>query len=253
MSVKFPEDITLLASTHGTIVVENSQVKTFVVPEGMTINRFMMARPGICNVTTEDQIDSVIGTLRSKPQETQRIVKSSTSVVIKAVMMDIKNDEPNKALLQQYVRSGTTLLQAQTFRPGDTILDKEFSRSKEEGMSNAFDFKMNIVNMPGVPDLLDLAYSRSPGVAARTRLKAGSVSATLSGVIGLLQSMNVRTVTLYDFTCSSFMSDDTMTDRDERTLRRDIQQKGLGRKRSGRQSKKTKTRRAKKRNVQWSY
>lgn len=237
---KLPETLVLLATVHGGLDVENGKVKTFVVPEGITITRIMSARPGVCNVTMEKQIDALVGTLSTNPEETGKTIKTTQVEVLKDIDQRLKGDAANNGMLQQFVRSRIGNPTKQVFRSGDTMLDKFLVRDAGESMYKAFDYKLNIINMPGIPDLFDLMYYETSGPAVKTRSKYYGVNVYLSMLVDRVKSQGVSNLIFYDMTCSSFMSDAPMTERQERELRRDIIQRGVGKK-----TKSHKTRRSK--------
>lgn len=256
MELRLPKELILLATVHGGIFVEDRNVNTFVVPEGMKITRIMATRPGVCNVTTEEQIDNVVTDMKESgvaPKDIQTAlsnIKSAQTEVVKSVMGQLKADDPNKALFQQFIQSRIATPTVKVFNAGDTMLNKFLARSAEEGREQAFDYKLNALNMPGKPDLFDLIPFGSAGPAARTRSKTPhGRELFLSNVVGVLRQQGVEHLILYDFTCSSFMGDE-MDPRTEREVRRFILQNGWGKTR--RRKHKTKTRKAKKRRALWS-
>lgn len=249
--MKLPSELVLLATVHGGLPIENGQVKTFVVPEGMTITRIMATRPGICNVTSETQVDTVVTTMNINPQETVKTIKTTQVEVLKNISQQLKGDEPNKELFQQFVRSRIGNPTVKTFRPGDTMLDKFLLRHKEETLDKAFDFKLNAINIPGIPDLFDFMYFGMSGPAARTRSKFSGMNVDFSMMLDFLKAQGVTNLIFYDLTCSSFMSDVPMTERQERELRKTIVQNGWGKTR--RRKNKTKSRKSKKRKTQWTH
>lgn len=251
MALKLPSELVVLATVHGGLTVENGQVKTFVVPEGFTITRVMATRPGICNVTSEEQIDTVVTTMGFSPQETVKTIKTTQAEVLKNINQQLKGDDPNNALFQQFVRSRIGNPTIKVFRHGDTMLDKYLVRDASENMYTAFDYKLNVVNVPGIPDLFDLMYHGTAGPAVKTRSKYHGVNVYLSMIVDGLKSHGVTNLLFYDLTCSTFMSETPMTERQERELRRYIVQNGWGKTR--RRKNKTKSRKAKKRKVQWNH
>jgi hypothetical protein len=219
----------------------------------MKITRIMATRPGICNVTNEEQINQVVVDMKqfgSNPEEIGQVVqtiKSSQPEVIKNILGQLKSGDPNKDLLQQFLRSRIATPVTKVFNSGNVMLDKYLARDETEGDEEAFDFKLNVLNMPGVPDLFDIMNFRTAGPAARTRSKPYDRSTMFSVVVEVLKGKGVKHIVFYDLTCSSFMSDDPIIEREERILRREILQKGLARKTTRRRKTKTKSRRGKKR------
>ncbi len=251
MALKLPSELVLLATVHGGLNIDNGQVKTFVVPEGITITRIVATRPGVCNVTSEEQIDTVVSTMAMNPQETVQTIKTTQAEVLKSINQQLKGDDPNKELFHQFVRSRIGNPTVKVFGPGDTMLDKYLVRDASENMYRTFDYKLNIINVPGIPDLFDIMYYATAGPAVKTRSKHTEMSVYFSMLVDRLKSQGVTKLIFYDVTCSSFISDTPITERQERELRRYIVQKGWGKTR--RRNRKTKTRKAKKRTVSWSH
>jgi hypothetical protein len=247
---KLPEELVLLATVHGGVPVENGDVKTFVVPQGVTVSRIMATRPGICNVTSEHQIDRVVQTMGSTPEKTFESLKIGQAEVLKSIAHKLKGNDPQKQFLQQYIRSRIGNPMVKVFNSGDVMMDKMFDRAPHEGLGKAFDFKLNVISMPGIPDLFDLIYFGKSGPAVKTRSKYSGSSVDLSMIVEALPSFGVKHLILLDLTCSSFTSNVPMTERQERDLRKSVLQRGLG---TRRRNKKTKTRKAKKQKAQWRH
>lgn len=248
-----PPELVLLATVHGGLMVDdNKQIQTFRIPDGIKVTRVMATRPGICNVTSEDQINEVIKDMTSAGLNTEEIgrtvqsIQASQPEVVKTIMGQLKGDDPNRELLQQFLRSRIATPTTKVFNPGSIMLDKYLTRDIYEGHGQAFDYKLNAMNIPGVPDLFDVVTYRTAGPATQIKSKQYKREIDLSVLVNILRDRGVQHLILYDLTCSTFMPDVPMTDREERALRRDIIQKGLGKK-TRRLKRKTKTRRGKKR------
>ena len=254
---KLPETLVLFATVHGSIPVESGQERLFAVPQGMRITRVMATRPGVCNVTQEDQITQIVKDMNATfknitPAEINAIIsniKPVTSDVVKQVESQVKSETPNTPLFQQFLRSHIKTPVVKTFVSGQPIINKFLARSADEGIESAYDYKLNMINVPGNPDLFDYAiFGRTgPSTALRKYAYAGR-EADLSTMVESLHAQGVNHLVLFDFTCSSF--DGVVTDREERALRRNMVQRGVGKTR--RRKHKTKTRKAKKRRALWS-
>lgn len=253
MSLKLPTELVLLATVHGGVPIENGNVKTFQVPQGFTITRIMLTRPGICNVTSEYQVDEVVKTMNISPQKTVETLKTTQAEVLKSITQQLKGENENNELFKQYIRSRITTPTRKVFKSGDTMINKIFIRDASESINKAFDFKLNAINVQGIPDIFDFIYFGTSGPAVKTRSKFHGLQIDLSTLIESLMSYGVTSLILYDLTCSSFMSNTPMTERQEREVRRYIVQQGWGKKRTRRLKKKTKTRRARNRILQWTH
>jgi hypothetical protein len=261
MEAKLPAELVVLATAHGAIPIESGQVPTFTVPDDIKITRVLATRPGVCNITTEDQINQVVKDMRadgSPPEEIQgaiQTLRSTQGKVIKSILAQLKTEDSNMtALYQQFLRSRIATPTVQVFHAGDTLVAKRLERNKGEGESAAFDYKLNALNMPGTPDLFDLLLLEASGPATQTRSRDSGVSVEFNILVDILKSRGVKHLVFYDLTCSSFLSESPMTEREERMLRKTILQKGWGKMRTRRQPKKTKPRRTRKRTLsKWSH
>lgn len=257
--VELPKELVLLATVHGGIFIEDNTVDTFVVPEGMKITRIMATRPGICNITSPEQINIIVNEMNESGVDQTDIkkavlqIKNTQSEVVKNVVGQLKSDDRNRALFEEFIRSRIATPTVKVFNAGDRMLNKMLGRNETEGRNSAFDYKMLALNMPGKPDLFDVLVYGTPGPGARTRSKTSyGREVFLSRVIEDLKARGVEHVIFYDLTCSSFMGD-SMDDRTQRDVRRTILQQGWGKRKTRRPKNKTKTRRNKKRTTQWSY
>lgn len=261
MSTRLPETLVLFATVHGVIPVDEGVERLFTVPPGMKITRVMATRPGICNLTQEDQINSIVLDMKKAFGETVtsaqinsvlESIKPATRELVKGLPGNMKADVENKELFQQFIRSHIKTPVVKEFLPGQPIIDKYLARSPDEGIESAYDFKLNIINIPGTPDLFDIAALGRTGPSAALRKDATlGRGIDLSSLVNGLSGMGVKHLVLFDFTCSSF--DSVVTDRAERSLRRDMLQRGVGKRRTRRRNKKTKTRKGKKRTTQWKH
>ena len=134
--------------------------------------------------------------------------------------------------LAEMTRTLDKTLAVKTFPPGSMIPEKEFSRNETDVREpgTTYDFRVNIVSRYPVPDLL--------GDKQKAILK-------LSTLVDSLAKKKYTDLILYDFSCG--VANVSQTSRGERALARTLL-KGKSRRR---QTKKTKTRRAKKRTTQW--
>jgi hypothetical protein len=248
---KLPETLVLFATAHGSITVESDQVKTFNVPEGMKITRIMTTRPGVCNITQEEQINRIVLDMIAAfqnitPNEIDTIVASishSIPNVVQSVETRIKTDTANERFLQQFLRSHIKRPIVKVFTEGQPVINKVLRRSAGEGVDKAYDYKLNIINVPGHPDLFDeLMFGRTgPSTALRSYDEYARI-VSLARVVSTLQSRGVKHLVLFDFTCSGFDSMVAeLSERDERAIRRSALGYGRNSKTKSRKTKRRKT------------
>jgi hypothetical protein len=262
----------LFATVHGVIPIitttdasgqPKQEVGTFLVPKGMRITRVMATLPGVCNMTTNDEIEKFVKMLHDMApeietnkdltdeqlQQLQRRMQKEYSDILGSVQQQIKSVE-DKDLYLEFVRSSISKLVLQRFGEQQPILEKFLARQSNEGVDTKHDYKLNIINMRNIPDIFDRVISISSGkYATRAAVASEGSGIWLSELVYRLQTLGVTNLIFVDFTCSSF-EDGVLTDRGARIVRRDTITKGRGRrKRTRRSNNKTKTRRGKKRTV----
>jgi hypothetical protein len=258
MSVSFPETLILFATIHGGIPIKANEVETFPVPDGLKITRIMATKPGICNVTNEYQIERIMSDMNAKKfveitdadvASILRSIQPTQSELIKEVVRTAAKEDTNKSLFSTFLTGHLKSPSVRTFTSGQPMLEKILLRKKSEGIDSAYDFKINAINMPGTPDIIDLIQYGTSGPSSQTRSKTlYGRQLKLSSLVDFL-SQYVKHIVLIDFTCSTFMGDGLMTGREERHARLTATRQGYGRKRTRRQVKKTKARKSTKKRV----
>ncbi len=266
--VTFPPTLILFVSVHGVIpLTEANEVETFVVPDSMTITRAMATRPGVCNMTTEPQIDKVaqllmkenlVGSYYEYIQYSSARLKQLNKRVIKQVSEQLKSSEPEERKFdQQFLRYHIPVPTIRVFNERQIMIDKYLTRSSEEGKDSRFDYKLNIMNIPGYPDLFDIfMFTPEQQIVTRSVAKTTERGVYLSTLVKVLRDQGVKELVLVDFSCSSFDESQlppAEAERLSRLARRHAELEGRGRKQKTRRRKhKTKTRKAKKRRALWS-
>ena len=268
--VTFPSTLILFVSVHGVIpLTEAREVETFIVPDGMTITRAMATRPGVCNMTTEPQIDKIakllmkenlVGSYYEYIQYSASKLKRLNKGVIKEVSEQFKSSESepeSRNLEEQFLRYHIPTPTIKVFNERQIMIDKYLTRSSEEGKDSRFDYKLNIMNIPGYPDLFDIfMFTPEQQIVTRSVAKTTERGVYLSTLAKVLKDQGVKELVLVDFSCSSFDESElppAEAERLSRLARRHAELEGRGRKQKTRRRKhKTKTRKAKKRRALWS-
>lgn len=244
--------VAIAVTTHGAFITEKDAAGvdrpvTFRVPDGLTVYFIPVSAPAVCTYASSSEIDGIMNvllyeycrpnTLSEKRECTRNIEDIPASIQtmlphLKTHVLDSLHGL-SKQEISEMNRSLDKTLAVKTFGPGSMIPEKHYSRSEtdvpDEGTT--YDFRVNVVSRYPVPDLL--------GDKQKAILKLST----------LVESMAKRytDILLYDFSCG--VANVPQTSRGARALGRELL-KGKSRRR---QTKKTKTRRAKKRTTQWRY
>lgn len=256
MPLEIPETLVVGVTTHGSIPIQDSEVKTFEVPAGMKITKVSLATIGVCNLTTEIEVEeasNLITTIFAIPNKSveEKIRFATYSVfalhweIQKDVEKDVKSGLNKDPRFQEFVRYSDKPQTLQTYTEGQKLIDKIFERSVEEGRSSAYDYKINMLNVTGKPDLVKLLTTGRTIPSTRASERVEDTPIYFSTIIKFLSSKGVKHIIIFDFSCSIM---EEGTPRDVRVKRRRLEKEGItGGKTRKRRNKKTKTRKLKKR------
>ena len=248
----FPETVVLSITVHGLMSVENGAVAEFTVPDGMRIIKISAVAPGVCNVTTESEIEKANASIRKvfgSPQlryediepnlaslvQSLKTLESDTTPTIRSQLKGEKDTDMSNFL--RHTDKGFSIV---NYESGKTMINKEFGRSDGEELESVDDYKITALNVVGQPDLHSIIVSERPG-ATMTRGSTKSEEQyllRLSTIVTFLQERGVKNILLFDFSCSEMTEG---TERDIRNARLNLVKQG---KKGG---KKTETRRRRKR------
>lgn len=267
-------------TTHGAFLTQKNaegvdQPVPFLVPNGMNVYVVSAAVPTVCNIVTDEEIDAAVKYLidvycnpdpvtkecLQEPVQAQNIVSTIQRTIPelktqfqktkeKVVTATPNPDEDEKMFMFYSDRTYTT----RHYSGGMQIYDKIFSRRSTDEKGSEYDLRFTVLTKKNTPDFL---------------LERPDAVVQLSTIIQKLHEKGFINVILYDFSCGS--TPFIKKGRTERAVRRGITTSGktLIPKKSRktwrtlnifhkggtrrRQVKKTKTRRAKKRTVQWRH
>jgi hypothetical protein len=248
----FPETVVLSITVHGLMSVENETVSTFIVPDGMRIIKISAVAPGVCNVTTESEIEKANASIRKvfgSPQlryeeiepnlaslvQSLKTLESDTTPTIRSQLKGEKDTDMSNFL--RHTDKGFSIV---NYESKKTMINKEFGRSDGEELESVDDYKITALNVVGQPDLHSIIVSERPG-ATMTRGSTKSEEQyllRLSTIVTFLKEKGVKNIVLFDFSCSEMTEG---TERDIRNERRNLVKQGL------KGGKKTETRRRRKR------
>lgn len=226
----FPKTVVLSITLHGRMSVENGAVTTFTVPQGMRIIKVSAVTPGVCNVTTgeeiktaNDSIRKVFGSPRLTYEEVAsklaslvqslKTLESDTTATIRSQLKTQKDEDMLNML--RYMDNGFKVVQYESEKP---IINKEFGRSDGEGLDSVDDYKITALNAVGQPDLHSIIVSeRSGSTMTRGSTKSeGEFLLRLSTIVTFLQKNGVENILLFDFSCSEMTEGSPRFIRNER-------------------------------------
>lgn len=233
-------EIVLTVTTHGEILLNpDGTAKTFTLPQGITLTKVSVSAPGVCNVTSPDDlatiIDRIIELWKSprnrndwRVTDAREIMAEIQSGITKEVTERRGPENPDWDAFVHHADKAQSVVK---YGPGQQVVEKLFSRTAAEDKKSRHDFKILALNVPGYPDMM-----------ATMMGKTGAGSITLSSLVNGLKNNNINHITLFDFSCSVMEA----PERAIRSIRRDLLTKGINGGKSRRYKKKTKTRRTRK-------
>ena len=264
----YPESVILQITTHGSIELdENNQPIEFKFQPGMFLTKLSAVTPGTCNImsaessnyfsrTIMNNIDRILWLLnfnhitseeQLEQMGTPGLIKSFVSIFKKEDTAELKDVEyqlqtADGDIDPDYLKYFHNYDQSYLYSPKKTsAINKVYVRGQGEIFGapkiGTWDYKINVLNMPGQPDLMR-------EIAGRTHYKRSKI--TFKDIMDFLYEHGVRSVFLFDFSCSIF--EDPMTETADRAVKRDLMKRGLyGGKKTRRHKKKRKT--IKKKNI----
>lgn len=261
MSIRFPETVVLSITTHGSIPTCDTGVRMMTVPEGMTITRVNAIPLGVANMASESDSDNMSNLIRKVYADTTFTDDEKLGIVMTQmnrqqgmIRKAVEKAEKNPVQMSKdFIRRSSDPVQARVHKAGEEMIDKEFVRGTYEGYESAYDFKINILNVPGSPDLLRMIATGRTIAPTRQMQYRENALINLYMIAVYLKNQGVKNIVLFDFSCAVM---DSGTDRDVRAKRRRLGNEGFNggkKKTKRRQPKKTKTRKANKKAVSWSY
>jgi hypothetical protein len=256
------ESVILQITTHGAIELdENNQPVEFNFQPGMFLTKLSAVTPGTCNIMSAESsnyfsrriinnIDRILWLLnfnhnRSEEELEQMgtpgLIKSFVRSFKKEDTVDLKDVEhqlqtADSDIDPDYLKYFHNYDQSYLYSPKKTsAINKVYVRGQGEifGEPNigTWDYKINVLNMPGQPDLMR-------EIAGRTHYKMSKI--TFKDIMDFLYANGVRCVFLFDFSCSTF--EEPISETADRAVKRDLLKRGLyGGKKTRRHKKKRKT------------
>lgn len=262
MSVQFPETLVLSITTHGSLPTCDTGVRMMTVPEGMTITRVNAIPLGVVNMASDQDSVNMSNLIRKVYADTLLTDDERLEIVMgqmnrqQGIIRNVvqKGQDTSDELKKSFIRRSSEPVQARVHKAGEEMINKEFVRGTYEGAESPYDFKLNILNMPGSPDLLRIMATGRTIAPTRQTQYMENVLVNLHAISLFLRQRGVKNLVIFDFSCAVV---DSGTPRGIRAdvfnLKRQRLNGGKKRKTIRRQPKKTKTRKAKKQKAQWTH
>ena len=246
-----PETLVVFITTHGEIPIEAGRPVMFAVPSDITITKLSAVAPGVCNLADEADTNAVVASFvraaAEYPGKVVDVIRPELEALQAGVVSSVAR-QPAKETTEverQFLRHADRGLRVAKYNPGALMLQKQYSRSDDEGLGMAFDFKMTMLNVAGRPDLFQLYTTGGTGVLTRSAAGESTGGINLSGLIEYVAAMGVRHLVLLDYSCSAIDA----TGRPLRAMTRGVGGKRTRRRR--RPKRKTEVRSRRKRTAQW--
>jgi len=248
--MSYPEFVIVQATSHGGIELDDEgNPVEFQLPPGMTVTKLSAVTPGVCNVLTPEVSNYFTRVLLSnkaiilellefmQDKSLEYITELGAPKIIEGLIQSFKGQDANTV---ERVESGmkasgeidTDLLdyihsfdQSYSYTPKRMrMVNKLYSRSSEEyfseGIEGTWDYKINILNVSGHPDLIR-------EIAGRTHRQFSEIST--KDIMGFLYERGVRGVFFVDFSCSNYiepLGHEPISSTAQRAKTRDLRMRG---------------------------
>jgi hypothetical protein len=242
-----PETLVLSITVHGSVNIEDWGVSQFNIPADMEIVKVSAVAPGVCNIMTEEDSVEINTTLREFYSDSDITLARAGQTLPKVIglLRDIESrgipiiSKQNNPMSQHYIRHTDTGFSVVKYDGNTPMIDKVFSRSIGEGDENIHDFKINMLNVPGMPDLFKLFTTGKTTATTRASKSKEYTAIPLSEIVYYLRKNGVKNIVMFDFSCAEMDTDP----RTERSFRRSAITRGMngGKRKTRRRKNKTKT------------
>jgi len=262
------ETVVLFISTHGAMIKEEykQSINTFIVPDGITVKRGSISTPGECHYVgfqisrCFDRVKTDMHELKSNDDEIQneaidkimkefrRIDDDENRESLKLELSELKKkkktdpyfnerDEQQLQYLNSYLIQLPKGYTFDTFSPGETMVNKVYTRNTQDVRSTRNDMVIKVVeNDKGAGiDLMSLLRPQTDTITLRENEKGDGIdwmklltkqtdSITLREIVIFFKKKGVKTIIIFDLTCSAMVSPDgrhlNATSNGQRTIRR---------------------------------
>jgi hypothetical protein len=230
-------------NTHGEIQLkENNTPYLFKIPNNVNLIIVSAVVPGVCNYTDRTDIDIynkiILDAINITPPSEliNDVLPELNKVLYKTYLDATKKRKRDDIDMSQYFLKTTKTARVSKYKGGDTVVDKFFTRNKDELIYDSQDYRIPILNIAGQPDIMDnINYATDTGEISMIYL---------SYIVKYCIDLGMNNIVIFDFSCSSFPTKTkNLNLRDVRSLRRTVSKFGVG----GRKNKKTNRRQNKNR------
>jgi hypothetical protein len=218
--MSYPKTVIACITAHGGIDVDRNGELTeeYIVPDGVRIIKLSAVSLGVCNLVFEGEtgifIDAIFEFIAGRKRFTQRTVEKlaerlheldeETKNVEGTRIQGLESraeGEPDR-LVEEYFHHADKKYTVRTYIPGEEIINKVYVRDNREFSESPFDLKINLMNVRGVPDLVEKITGKKTGL--RSRGEDDSSEIHLNQGIDYLVGKGVTTIVLVDLSCSFF-------------------------------------------------
>ena len=227
--------------THGEMLLNpDNSAKMFTMPEGMTMTKVSMSAPGVCNITSEADLEIITHRImelwkapRNRNDWRVGAVQTVLSEVQGNITQQVSEDRtPENTNYNAFFHTADKAQSIVNYGPGEQVIEKMFSRSAAEDKLSNYDYKIHLLNVHPYPDIMsEMVRSRGKGAIL------------FSNMVRYMQEhYNSNHITVFDFSCS-VMPD--ISERAIRPLRRELLVKGKNGGKLRRKTNKKSTKRSK--------
>lgn len=218
--MSYPKTVIACITAHGGIDVdsEGELTEEYIVPPGVRIIKLSAVSPGVCNLVFEEEtvifIDAIFEFIRGRKRFTQRTVEKLAER-LHELDEETKNIEGTRIqglesraegapdlLVEDYFHHADNKYTVRTYLPGEEIINKVYVRNNRELSASPFDLKINLMNVRGVPDLVEKISGKKTGLRSRTEDDSSEIH--LNQGIDYLIEKGVTTIVVVDLSCSFF-------------------------------------------------
>ena len=240
----------ITVTTHGEFILDDNtgQTSTFQVPNEMNIIYMNSVAPGVCNYVDSntmkiynDVITSILENINNAlnlltpnvTEDTLQLVKKeffdlnkNLSIVDKKFRFDKYSRDKNitDPDITEYVNAFDRSHSVQFYKSGERINNKTFIRKDYELLTSTdmIDFRINMLSKYGNDDLMTEINQYNPSIMNQPQHES---RITLEELLTYLSQLNIKNVLIFDFTCSSFVSNNSFINnpRNVRKLRLELQ------------------------------
>jgi len=219
--MSYPETAVILITCHGKMKVKatNFEHYSFHVPDNMSLTILNAVAPGICNFLESKDANDFATKLIKKIKEDEEgvhLLESDPSAFVNSLINTLKEYDKNMKNdviyhnlrlknverdidEEEYIHHDDKSYNIFSFASGDEVTNKEYSRNNStEKNKGEWDFKINVMNAIGFPELIEIITGRSN--------QDEDVIVNLEEIVNYLKEQGVKNIVFFDLTCSPFVS-----------------------------------------------